>query len=306
MIVALLAADLHLSEKPPIARSCEQSWFAVMERQLAQLRELQAKYQCPVLCSGDIFDKWNSSAKLINFALESLPDLYAIPGQHDLKYQRYADIKETAFYTLVKARKISLIRPGRPVAVGSLRLHGFPFGYEVEPLAKAHGLALEVAVVHQYIWTKNTGYPGAPRSQRLAAYGKRLQGYSAAVFGDNHKGFQAIIGKNIQEEIQICNCGTFLRRKRDEIAYQPQIGLLHDDGRISRHVLDCSADQFLAVEKIQSSTKDELAMAGFLQELEHLTDKALDFSGAVLHFLDSHDVAQEVRNEVLKALESYK
>ena len=54
-----------------------------MQRSLEQIRDLQKEFDCPVICAGDIFDKWNSPPELINFAYDNLPEIYAIPGQHD-------------------------------------------------------------------------------------------------------------------------------------------------------------------------------------------------------------------------------
>ncbi len=52
-LVAVLVSDIHLSQKPPIARSAEGSWYQAMQRQLAELKRIAKG--APVLCAGDVF-----------------------------------------------------------------------------------------------------------------------------------------------------------------------------------------------------------------------------------------------------------
>jgi len=87
-VLAILMADIHLSLKAPIWRSAEPDWLDAQARPLKEVKLLQDKYKCPVICAGDIFDRsrktadgWNAPAELINYAIEYLPDdMYAIPA----------------------------------------------------------------------------------------------------------------------------------------------------------------------------------------------------------------------------------
>ena len=107
-IVAIVCADIHLSSKAPVWRSNEPDWFAAMLKPLKQLVQLQAELECPVLIAGDIFDRWNASPELINFAMKYLPivDTYAIPGQHDLPLHNYEDMEKSAYGVLKRAGTI--------------------------------------------------------------------------------------------------------------------------------------------------------------------------------------------------------
>src|ERR1700761_1543949 len=103
---AILLSDLHLSHKCPIARSDEKSWYDAMERPWKQVKKLAGN--CPIVCGGDFFnDGWrphNCPPELINWAIDVLPSsIFSVAGQHDLKHHRVETIKETAFWTLVKA-----------------------------------------------------------------------------------------------------------------------------------------------------------------------------------------------------------
>lgn len=52
--LALLIADVHLSWRPPIARSAEPDWPEAMARILRQVADLAAEHRCPILCAGDV------------------------------------------------------------------------------------------------------------------------------------------------------------------------------------------------------------------------------------------------------------
>lgn len=317
--IAVLVADLHLSLRPPAARSAEPDWLATQAgylkqlRQIADLSERKASGQLtlPVICAGDLFDKPNPSPELINFAIKHLPAMHAVPGQHDLNYHRYEDLKKTAYWTLVEAGKVVDLKPGKPVEVNSggtaLRLHGFPWGISVYPPKDPHDLLLEVAVIHSYIWTMGTGYPGAPGGHRARNWLKCVYNFDVAVFGDNHKSFSYSPPPGSVYKTLVWNCGGFIRRRTDEKNHRPSVGLLYADGSVKRTYLDTGRDRFIddRVEQVKSSLKGA-EILDFLEELENLADKDIDFRGAIMEWLDREKVPAEVRRTVLQALEERK
>jgi len=266
--VAVLCADIHLSMNPPVARRSESNWFTAMGRTLDQIGDLARDLSVPVICAGDIFDRWNSPPELINFALHRLPMMYAIPGQHDLPFHRMDFIEKSAYWTLVMADKIQQLTPAG-IDFGPFCFYGFGWNQEIGPpdynYDKKH-----IAVVHSFIWTGDYGYQGAPEEARVKYFRKKLEGYSAAVFGDNHKGFLT------EKEPHILNCGTLFRRKSDEIDYRPSVGVLYASGRIVRHELDISGEcmERVAEEVVQSKVVD---FGEFLDRLGSLSSDPLNF-----------------------------
>lgn len=298
-VIAILCSDIHLSHKPPIARSAEPDWYAAQARALNELEMLRMAYAVPVICAGDIFDRWNPPCELINFAIEYLPPMYAVPGQHDLPLHNYSDIKKSGYWTLCKANKVINLRPRQGMYDGEgLCIWGFPWGTEVKPIKLPDQNFFHIAVVHAYIWTavEDTGFPGAPAEALTTAWRKRLKGFDVAVFGDNHKGLEAG---------NIFNSGTFMRRKSDEKDYKPQVGLLKENGTIVPHYLDCSEDKFLEVEDYEQILKNDGDMRRFVQELSGLGHEGLDFVEAVKQFFQKHPVAKAVRRAILEAIEEH-
>lgn len=298
--IAVLCSDIHLTLKPPIARAKEPNWLARQSDYLHQLAELgQRIHRVPIICAGDIFDKWNSPAELINFAIANLPFMYAIPGQHDLPYHSYDDRHRSAYNTLVEAGAIINLEPGEPLELkNKLVLHGFPWGHEITPVPNMPGPRIHLAVVHKYLWTGKCKYPNAPEDASLASARKDLVTYDAAVYGDNHKGFLSN-----DRWPAVLNCGTFMRRHSDEIEYRPRVGLLLSNGKIRIHYLDTSAD---VISSSHKELNDNTDLQTFVKKLESFKAKTLDYGEAVRRFLNDNKIDSAVRKEVMRCVQEKK
>jgi hypothetical protein len=318
-LVAVACADLHFYHKAPLARSCEEDWLEVQWGYLRQLQEVARKGDSypsesglpvslgvPVLIAGDLFDRAVVAPEVVNLLLQELPPrTYAIAGNHDLPNHRYEALGKCSYGTLVAAGKVIDVKPGESITIEGptpIRLHGFPCGVDVKPLDKPHDLYLEIALVHAYIWTKNTGYPGAPEEKRARCYTPDLAGYDIAIFGDNHIPFEY---QPKEGAALVYNCGGFLRRKSDEKFHQPSVGLIYSDGNMERYYLDCSHDKFLEGEEVLRIL-DGVGANGFIESLLELGDAALDFREAVKHLLAREKVDSRVKGIILKALEGDK
>jgi len=304
--LAILIADLHLCHTPPSARSVESDWYGVMGRTLDELRELVDYYgKPPVICAGDIFDKWNSSPQLINFAINYLPRMYAIPGQHDLPLHNYDDLEKSAYQTLVEAGKIVNLPPGEPCTLNStegpskrgLAIVGFPYGFEIKKFTGDADGALKVAVIHSYIWARACSYPGAPKEQRVGGYKKQLNGYDVAVFGDNHHCFESKAGGCL-----VWNCGTLMRRKMDEKHLTPSVGVLYEDGSVEVKLISTSSEDKFA-DPIEDLPETSIEMREFLQELSSLEKDSWDFAEAVKRYMEGNRLGSDTKKVLLEALE---
>jgi len=271
-----------------------------MAKPLNELKELQKKFDCPVICAGDIFDKWNSTPELINFAYDNLPYMYSIPGQHDLPLHKYDDIKKSAYWTLVQAGKIRNLVVRSPFQIGDLVMYGFPYGCEVESKSDTGGFGknfFHIAIVHEYRCIKDKNFRQAPGESYLRMNEKNLIGYDVIVYGDNHQGFLTKVNNNST----IFNCGTFMRRKSDEVDYKPQVGLLLESGKVVPYYLDISKDKYLEIQNIPNA-ETSLDMKSFIKELEKLGNTDLDFHEAMKRYLKRKRIKESICNIILKAM----
>ena len=294
-VLAIFCADLHLSLNPPIWRSAEPNWFKAMIRPLDEIKQLQEKYNCPIICAGDIFDRWNSPPEIINFALERLPHMYTIPGQHDLPLHNYEDIRKSAYWTLVEAGKI--IHKERVIIKG-MEIKFFPFGKKIKSTLLKSASALHIAVSHEYKWIQGCSYSKASKENKIE-YRKASRsndlGYDIIIYGDNHIGFLTKQGKT-----QIFNCGSLMRIKSDQVNYKPQIGLLLECGKVVSHYLDISKDKYLELEN--TNIKETLDMKSLIQELEKLDSVDMDFSEVMVHYLKRNKIKKAICNIIIGAM----
>lgn len=302
VVAAVVGADFHASDKPPAARATEPDWLRTQAGYWKQAADLCDAHGVPFIGAGDWFDDgWRASRcspALINMVIRNMPrKSYGVPGQHDLPHHLLSKIKQSAFWTLVEAGKLTYLEPEKPVEVGGkvpMRLWGFPWGVPITPLKDPHDMLLEIAVVHAYVWVKGKGHTEAASEARLKVLKKNMMGYDTVVIGDNHTPWQ------VEGTPYVWNCGGFLRRRIDEKEHRPRLGLLYSDGVVKSHYLNVSKDRF-----VDADPDNEVAADGviaFVKSLQELTDSTLDFEDAVLRWLEREAVSEGVRRKVLEAM----
>lgn len=300
-VVALTVSDVHLSLKPPLARAEEEDWLRTQRRVWGQVKELQRRHQdAPILCAGDVFDRWNAPAELINWALENLPHLYAVPGNHDLPSHRAELVHRSAYGTLVAAGKVTQLGP-EPTFTSELALYGTPFGGPVPPVDRARNgpFCLHVLLTHEYLWVPGRTYEGAPRECRLAKVARKFRDFDVVVVGDNHLGFSRVL----KNDTRVMNCGTLMRRKSSEAHYRPTVGMIHATGDTSLHRLDCSRDRLTElVPDEPEQNYDEVDE--FVDQLGRLEVDSIDYRDNITKALRSKRVRRGVRDAVLEAMDS--
>jgi len=304
-VIAILCSDIHLSHRPPISRSVEPDWYEAMARPLRELEDLQTTDNgcVPVICGGDLFDRWNSPPELINFALDHLPEMYSIPGQHDLPYHGIEEIRKSAYWTMGSAKKVWSLRLGEVVELGDrLKIWGFPFGSKLQSCPPIRHVGVKLLVAHQYVWKKKQNYPMQTPLNYAPSMQQMLEGYDVALFGDNHKGFL----HKTKKKTTIFNAGTFMRRTSAERNYKPMVGFLLEDGTVKEHFLDTSQDKFLSDSVLPFVEQTMLHLEGFLEGLKELGDSGLDFKRVLESTLVAYGASKAVRRVILEAMEEKK
>lgn len=292
--IAVGFGDLHLSDRPPLARSDEPDWYAAMAWPIYQLKQIAKRFQVPVICSGDAMDRWSQPPKLVNWAIQHLPTMHCVSGNHDQPWHSLEQIQQSSYWTLVEAKKIVDLPPGMPKRIGNLVLHGFPHGCDVTPLKKEDDF-FHLAVVHAFIWTSRTGHEGASEDSRLGVWRARLVGYDAVLMGDNH-----LTLCSQKQRPAILNPGAFLRRTVAERDHEPCVGLLLESGRWVRVNLDTTGEKLTEITHASKSVD----ITALVAELANLSDKVADFQDAVEGFFRDHlDTNLAVKTLMLKALD---
>lgn len=302
-IIAILCSDFHLSQAAPVWRSNEPNWYGAMRQPLLQLCSIQEQFDVPVLIAGDVFDKWNSSPKLINFALKYFPEkVWAIPGQHDLPLHNYDNLEDSAYRTLEIAGRLSDLPAKSCIWINQyMSVTSFPWGFPITPCESDHGI--KIALVHEYAWIKGHSYPTAPRENMLRLRSRNIIdnkhfGYDVIVYGDNHKGFQTKIGST-----EIFNCGGFMRRHSDQLDYKPMVGLLTQYGKVIPFPLNTKGENHLSTLMTPiEGMKEAVDMTEFKEELQKLGVVGLDYFKMLNQFLRDKKVKKKIKkiiNEIM-------
>jgi len=290
--IAVLCSDLHLSLTQPACRA-DKNWMNTQAHYLTQLEEIADG--CPILCAGDIFDKWNTPAELVTWTIRHLPpNFYAIPGQHDLPDHSIDQIHRSGYGVLQEVRAIYNTDDLRSNA---MYLYDFPYGSELKPLVHKEEGEIHVALVHRYIWLDRSNcYAGASEEQNVLSYKSIFGTYDVVVIGDNHKRWRVH-----RENTVIYNCGCFIRRKSDEILYTPVVGILYENGSVGVKLLDTSVDKFH--ENAREREAAVMDMKEFIDALEGLGEHGLNFREAVQRYIDKNSVPDKTKQIILAALE---
>jgi hypothetical protein len=303
-IVAATTSDWHLWPRAPLFRSSETNWLEVQANYLHQLYDVLPKppSAVPLIFAGDLADKADPSSSFLSWCWDHIPECYVIAGNHDLPHHRLQDLDKSILGALIKLGRCKLLQPETPTYFfeSNLYAYGFSWGQDVQPPKNKSKDAIHLAVVHAYIWTKKTGYPGAPEEKRLGSWQDKLKDYSCAVFGDNHKGF-------LSEKDGCCsvlNHGTMMIRKSDEHNHKPCVGLIHQSGKITRHYLDTSKDKYIEVDELKNILDSESSIDtdAFLKELEALGDKGLDYVASVKRWCENNKISEKAYKLVLEIL----
>lgn len=300
-VIAILAADFHLQHSAPIARSAEPDWYGAMLRPLLELQQLVNRYDAPLVVAGDIFDKPNPPPELIHFAMEWMPTMFAVPGQHDLMYHRYEDLNKTAYGVLVKAKGLWNLPPGEPENLnGEWAAVGFPWKHKIKKKPKDWEGGKAVCVAHQYIFdTGKNSFPGAKGHYTQIPH---LNTYDVCVFGDNHKPFSCTLGK----DTKIFNCGSLMCRHTDERDHSPRVGLLREDGTIESHYLDTSADKWLSENDMVKKVAEMVNLPELVDEFKKLAGKATDFLMELQRVMREEGLGEDVKEVLVRAIQKAK
>ena len=290
--VAIAISDLHLTLHPPAARGeGMDEWRKVQRKYLWLVDKLASKYEIPVLIAGDIFDRWNTPPELINMAIDILPRwCITVPGQHDLPFHLKTAVERSGYGVLSKITRIKDISGGKEVnPFPGVVIKGFGWGEEITPPERKG--KLNILLAHRYVWIEGKSYPGADEKCHLSRV-ENLHHYQVAVFGDNHKNFITKRGGTI-----VVNCGTFIRRRRDEIDCTPGIAVIFENGEVKRKKFDTSQDQF-----VEESETKKIDIDEFIQDLHALSVSGVDFRTEVDRFLEECE-DERVKKMIMNIME---
>jgi hypothetical protein len=235
------------------------------------LRELQEKYNVPILVAGDIFNHHKPSPYLLSWALRNLPDnIIAICGQHDLPNHNLGNIEKSGIQVLAEAGKIRVLNTTRPFHDKSFNfsITGFSWG-TTKAGARNVCSVPQVALLHHLVYQGKPPFPGAETCGGTAkVILKSMPGFRLVLCGDNHQSFVEHCGDSV-----LVNPGSLMRTTSAQRDFKPSVYLWDaetnevervfvpiEEGVVSREHLEVKEERDERIEAFVSKLSDDITI----------------------------------------------
>jgi DNA repair exonuclease SbcCD nuclease subunit len=307
---AILTGDWHLREDTPVCRTDD--YWQVQEAKIEFIRDLQIKHGCPIINSGDLFNTWKPSPRLLAWAIDILnrfiPNTngvqahYVVPGNHDLAQHNLELLYKTGMAVLHKAGSIMAMDTVLDDVVQGWKVNdhlAFFFPWGVNPINPEFPAEDPIAVAHVMTYQGKKPWPGieAEDSKTLL---KRLSSYKLVVTGHNHKPF-------VEEHKGrlLVNPGSIMRMSADQIDHKLRVYLWYADTNTVEPVYLPIKQGVITREHIDSKEDRDERMDAFIKQLKDSDmEISLSFTNNMEAYLSKHKVRKGVKDKIAIAMEA--
>ena len=280
----ILCSDIHLREDQPLCRLDD--FITVQFEKLCWLQMLQEKYDCPVVCAGDLFHFWKPSPSLLTKTIRALPNnFWTVYGQHDLPQHNLELQVKSGVYTLATANKLQILNEchwGQEPTKGSLVLPGSD---------------KQILVMHRLTWKTEKPWPTCMASNARTLLKKYPQ-FDLIVTGDNHQTFVETLGERI-----LVNPGSFTRQKADQKEHKPCVFLWFAKTNSVEQVFVPIKEDVVSTEHIEAQKERDGRIDAFITRLTNDWEVDVNFQENLKRFFIENPTRQSVYNTIYASLE---
>ena len=289
----LVAADLHLTHKTPFGR--KDNYAETCLGKLEQLVDYANVDETDIIITGDMFDQPNNTIWFVNRVIAVLKEckstIYAIAGNHDLKYHVLDNLKESSLWNLLLARVITLSVPESEWIGNNVYANFCNYGEEWFAAPTPVEGVKNLLILHTPVFGEVPFYmPNADTPESLE---KKYPGYDYYLVGDIH---QSLITD------KVINPGSMMRMTRAQKEHKPCfVELDTDTGEKTIHYFQIEED----VWKTDFVAEVEDGFSEGLQELSEV----LVARGEKLSYKDTVTTLagnEEIKLKFMKIMEGYK
>jgi DNA repair exonuclease SbcCD nuclease subunit len=283
---AILCADLHLREDTPICRIDD--FQQAQWKKLMYIKTLQQQFDCPVLCSGDVFQHWKPSPYLLSKIIEHLPkNFYTVYGNHDMPQHNIELIQKSGIFTLEMAGSISI---NIPKGMQFLSYGTLPFTENSEFFDD------DILIWHKMTYHKELPYPGCKESSAIQLL-KKYPRFNLIVTGDNHKPFVV----NYRGRLLV-NPGSMTRQRASE-THKPRVYLWYaKTNSVEPIYLPCE-ENVISREHIEIIEKRNKRIEAFIQSIDNDIEVTINFEENLKRFEKKNNIRKTIMNIIYKAIE---
>lgn len=284
----IVTGDLHCTDKTPESRidNYPAEQFNKISSILKATKDLY-----PILQPGDFTDTpflsylyWR---KLCSYFREST--IYAVRGQHDMKYRNIGNTPLDALETALD--DFHIVR--KPIHLGeNVYLYGASFE---ENIPKITTTGFNILLIHRMIvgsyeqeWEKDKGYD-------LAAQFLQKHKFDAIFSGDNHKSF-TVLNADTPETRHLINCGSLMRSKVDQIEHKPFYCVFDTKTRTyEKHFIPIKdwAEVFDIEKKLKTEKRNE-KLEAFVEGLALHKEMGLNFADNLIEYEKANNIPLEL------------
>lgn len=284
----ILTSDWHLRETVPVCRT--DNFWNTQWNKVQFIKELQEKYNCPVIHAGDLFHHWKPSPFLLSKTIEFLPRMfYTIYGNHDLPQHNLELAEKCGINVLLKAKKLKV-------------LPNASWGQEPDESAQYsffenRSILVSILVWHTMTWKDKEPFPGckdAPAKQLLKKYPQ----YDIIVTGDNHETFVEEYKGRI-----LVNPGSLTRQTAAQVDHKPCVFLWFAKTNTVEQVFLPIDKNVISREHINEVDKRNNRIEAFISGLQTDLDFDVSFSTNLRKFLHKNKTNSEVVKIIDKFIE---
>ncbi len=284
---AILTADWHLREDPPICRT-DIDFLNTQIKKMQFIRNLQAKHNCIVIHAGDLFHHWKPSPFLLTQAFRWLPEeFYTVYGNHDLPQHNKALAEKTGLNTLISAGRIK-------------QLKGADWGVTLNDDLTQYMFEIggrKILVWHILTWKDNTPWPGCqdPIAKELL---KKLPQFDLIVTGHLHTSFVETLQGRV-----LVNPGPITRQTADQEFFEPKVFLWYAKYNSVEAVSIPIKKGVVTREHIENSEERDSRIRAFVERLNSEWEVGLSFEANLERFRKENNVRSSVMKIVLAAID---
>jgi DNA repair exonuclease SbcCD nuclease subunit len=286
-VSAILTGDWHLREDVPICRT-DDYWMAQWHK-VDFIANLQRQYQCPVLCSGDLFDHWKPSPNLLRETIIHLPlEFYVIYGNHDLPQHNLQLVDKCGINVLQAAGKLTVINDGHWGTVPN-NIDGL-----ILPGVTSRTKRILVWHVMNYQGKK----PWPDYTGPMAAGLLRKYSHDLILTGDNHKTFF-----ESHEGRWLVNPGSLMRMDADQIDHKPCVFLWFAENNTIQQVFIPVEQGVISREHLDRVAERDGRIDAFISRVNTDWEADVSFEQNIETFEKNNQVRKSVMEIVYKSLE---
>ena len=286
-VISLVTGDWHLREDVPLCRTDD--YWSTQWGKVKFISELQEKYECPVIHSGDLFHHWKPSPYLLSTTIKNIPKkFFTIYGNHDIPQNSMEMKEKSGLETLSISGAITII-PGD---------YGISFD-QIKPI-EIEGIG-EVILWHGMAYQGKMPFEGCEYLESKKLLRKLVDKFpeiKVVITGHNHQTFT-----EEYSAVFLINPGSIMRITSDQKEHEPVVFLLHEDYTISEVKIPLADKNPVSQRHIIQAQEKEKRIEAFIEKLNTNWESDVSFRVNLERFFNVNHTQQNIENLVWESLE---